>query len=317
MRATATKVRLDGDRRPHRQGRACRGDVHDERQGADAKGRSTIQPAHRAHVRERVRQVGRHRVPRDGAPSIGAKTASQTITQRHPERSLRHDRVRPNEAVGTLAQPRRGAPLSSSARRSPSRSCSASARSARPGSRATRCRSRPAPRTCACRSSRPRATPTRSGRPNDAVLRAARRQRLPAGRRRRARRRAAPRRREPQAAPGDDPRHPARHVLGRRQDQRRQRAPAARPRRPQAVGGLIGVPVSYVVDVDFAGFQGLVDGVGGVNINIPFEMHDSYSGAYFQPGVQHLDRRARAARSPATATTSRRATSSARTTRAC
>jgi LCP family protein required for cell wall assembly len=61
------------------------------------------------------------------------------------------------------------------------------------------------------------------------------------------------------------------------------------PAQAQAVGGLIGVPISYVVDVDFAGFQGLVDGVGGVNINVPFEMHDSYSGAYFHPGMQHID----------------------------
>jgi LCP family protein required for cell wall assembly len=61
------------------------------------------------------------------------------------------------------------------------------------------------------------------------------------------------------------------------------------PAQAQAVGGLIGVPVSYVVDVDFAGFQGLIDGVGGVNMNIPTEMHDSYSGAYFHPGPQHLN----------------------------
>jgi LCP family protein required for cell wall assembly len=61
------------------------------------------------------------------------------------------------------------------------------------------------------------------------------------------------------------------------------------PAQAQAVGGLIGVPISYVVDVDFAGFQGLIDGVGGVNMNIPFEMHDTYSGAYFHPGVQHLN----------------------------
>jgi polyisoprenyl-teichoic acid--peptidoglycan teichoic acid transferase len=61
------------------------------------------------------------------------------------------------------------------------------------------------------------------------------------------------------------------------------------PAQAAAVGGLICVPISYVVDVDFAGFQGLVDGVGGVNMNIPTVMHDTYSGAYFQPGVQHLD----------------------------
>src|SRR5258708_5200389 len=50
------------------------------------------------------------------------------------------------------------------------------------------------------------------------------------------------------------------------------------------VGGLVGVQISYVVDVDFAGFTGLVDGVGGVAVDVPTQMHDSYSGAYFSPG---------------------------------
>ena len=56
----------------------------------------------------------------------------------------------------------------------------------------------------------------------------------------------------------------------------------------QDVGGLVGVPVSYVIDVDFAGFTSLVDGVGGVDVNVTQNMHDSYSGAYFTPGVHHM-----------------------------
>jgi len=55
------------------------------------------------------------------------------------------------------------------------------------------------------------------------------------------------------------------------------------------VGGLLGVNISYVVDVDFAGFIGLVDGVGGVNVNVPTLMHDAYSGAYFAPGLHHMN----------------------------
>jgi polyisoprenyl-teichoic acid--peptidoglycan teichoic acid transferase len=55
------------------------------------------------------------------------------------------------------------------------------------------------------------------------------------------------------------------------------------------VGGLLGVPISYVVDVDFAGFTGLVDGIGGVKVNVPTQMHDTYSGAYFSPGLQHMN----------------------------
>ena len=54
------------------------------------------------------------------------------------------------------------------------------------------------------------------------------------------------------------------------------------------VGGLTGVKISYVVDVNFAGFMGLVNGIGGVDVNVPMQMHDSYSGAYFSPGMHHM-----------------------------
>ncbi len=55
------------------------------------------------------------------------------------------------------------------------------------------------------------------------------------------------------------------------------------------VGGLVGVQISYVVDVDFAGFTSLVDGIGGVDVRVPTQMHDTYSGAYFNPGLQHMN----------------------------
>jgi polyisoprenyl-teichoic acid--peptidoglycan teichoic acid transferase len=55
------------------------------------------------------------------------------------------------------------------------------------------------------------------------------------------------------------------------------------------IGGLLGIRISYVVDVDFAGFVGLVDGVGGVDVHVPTNMHDTYSGAYFNAGVNHFD----------------------------
>jgi LCP family protein required for cell wall assembly len=56
-----------------------------------------------------------------------------------------------------------------------------------------------------------------------------------------------------------------------------------------ALGSLVGVPVAYVVSVDFAGFQGLVDGMGGVQVNVPVPMDDEYSGAVFAPGDQRLN----------------------------
>lgn len=68
---------------------------------------------------------------------------------------------------------------------------------------------------------------------------------------------------------------------------------AANTRGPRAqadaVGGLVGVPVDYVVEVDFAGFMALVDGVGGVDVNVPVEMSDSYTGAYFPAGRMRMN----------------------------
>jgi LCP family protein required for cell wall assembly len=60
------------------------------------------------------------------------------------------------------------------------------------------------------------------------------------------------------------------------------------PAQADAVGGLVGVHVSYAVDVDFDGFTSLVDAVGGFTLNVPFVMHDADSGAFFSPGVQHM-----------------------------
>jgi LCP family protein required for cell wall assembly len=56
----------------------------------------------------------------------------------------------------------------------------------------------------------------------------------------------------------------------------------------EAVGGLVGVPVAYVVEVDFAGFTSLVDGVGGVDVNVPVPMDDHFSGAVFGQGMNHM-----------------------------
>jgi LCP family protein required for cell wall assembly len=61
------------------------------------------------------------------------------------------------------------------------------------------------------------------------------------------------------------------------------------PAQAAAVGGLVDVPVTYVVDVNFDKFTALVDGVGGLTMNVPTRMQDPYSGAYFEPGVQHMN----------------------------
>jgi LCP family protein required for cell wall assembly len=55
-----------------------------------------------------------------------------------------------------------------------------------------------------------------------------------------------------------------------------------------ALGELAGVPVGYAMSVDFAGFTGLVDGVGGVTVNVLEPMDDYYSQAHFSPGPTHM-----------------------------
>lgn len=56
----------------------------------------------------------------------------------------------------------------------------------------------------------------------------------------------------------------------------------------QTVAGLTGAPISFVVEVDFTGFQALVDEMGGVPVTIPYAMRDANSGANFAAGPTSL-----------------------------
>ncbi|HEX2041853.1 MAG TPA: LCP family protein [Acidimicrobiales bacterium] len=57
----------------------------------------------------------------------------------------------------------------------------------------------------------------------------------------------------------------------------------------RAVGALVGVDVPFVVDTDFQGFMGMVDEMGGVDVDVPFPMSDRFSGAFFPAGRVHMD----------------------------
>ena len=50
-----------------------------------------------------------------------------------------------------------------------------------------------------------------------------------------------------------------------------------------------GVPIDHFAVVDFAGFQAMVNAIGGVPICIPHALHDSYSGLDLPAGQQVLD----------------------------
>jgi polyisoprenyl-teichoic acid--peptidoglycan teichoic acid transferase len=59
----------------------------------------------------------------------------------------------------------------------------------------------------------------------------------------------------------------------------------------QTVEALSHVQVDYWAITTFWGFTDMIDSVGGLTMNVPFAMNDSYARADFQPGVQELDGR--------------------------
>jgi LCP family protein required for cell wall assembly len=57
-----------------------------------------------------------------------------------------------------------------------------------------------------------------------------------------------------------------------------------------AVSNLLGgIPISFAIEVDFAGFTNIIDAMGGITVNVPAPMNDHYSGAVFSPGPQHMN----------------------------
>lgn len=57
----------------------------------------------------------------------------------------------------------------------------------------------------------------------------------------------------------------------------------------QTVESLSGLTIDYYALTTFWGLSQLYDNLGGLTIDVPFAMQDSYSGADFEPGVQTLD----------------------------
>jgi LCP family protein required for cell wall assembly len=63
------------------------------------------------------------------------------------------------------------------------------------------------------------------------------------------------------------------------------------------VSHLLGVPIDYVVHIDFQGFIAAIDAIGGVTIDVPRELYDpayptmdyGYQVAHFLPGPQQMD----------------------------
>jgi LCP family protein required for cell wall assembly len=56
----------------------------------------------------------------------------------------------------------------------------------------------------------------------------------------------------------------------------------------RTVEQLTGVAIDGYVLTGFAGFQDLVNAVGGIGVDVPYPMHDRYSNADFPPGKRHM-----------------------------
>ena len=63
------------------------------------------------------------------------------------------------------------------------------------------------------------------------------------------------------------------------------------------VSNLLGIPIDYVVNVDFNGFIGAIDALGGIDLDVEKELYDpeyptmdyGYMEVHFLPGPMHMD----------------------------
>lgn len=57
----------------------------------------------------------------------------------------------------------------------------------------------------------------------------------------------------------------------------------------RTIEGLTGLPISHFLYVDLAGFQGVVDALGGVDMCVPYPMQDELTGLDIPAGCQEFD----------------------------
>ena len=57
----------------------------------------------------------------------------------------------------------------------------------------------------------------------------------------------------------------------------------------RTITSITHIPIQYWALIDFSRFRRLVDALGGVNVDVPYDMHDRYSGADFNKGRTHMN----------------------------
>lgn len=56
----------------------------------------------------------------------------------------------------------------------------------------------------------------------------------------------------------------------------------------EVVSQMAGVPISHYAEIDFDGFLGIVDTIGGIEVDVPMEIDDEWAGGYVAAGPQTL-----------------------------
>lgn len=57
----------------------------------------------------------------------------------------------------------------------------------------------------------------------------------------------------------------------------------------KVVSELAGVPISHYAEINFDGFKGIVDALGGIEVDVPMEIDDADAGGYVAQGLQTLN----------------------------
>jgi len=57
----------------------------------------------------------------------------------------------------------------------------------------------------------------------------------------------------------------------------------------KTIESLTGIHINYLLITSFRGITNMVNTIGGVTVDVPYPMHDSFSGANFNPGRTHMN----------------------------
>ena len=57
----------------------------------------------------------------------------------------------------------------------------------------------------------------------------------------------------------------------------------------QAVSDLLSIDINYYAKIDFEGFKSLVDALGGVDVDLPYDVNDDVQQIYLTEGTHHLN----------------------------